>query len=146
MKRCITVREFKAAKQKLVDAAQMLEASGNALKDYVALVIEISNEIQEQVKSAKHINATMARFIDHAVAAKERNGDGKDVTPNRAELLKFEALIDKRFETFARIKELHNELYLTQTHSIANEILDEIGRDPDLHKWLDERKVRSIYT
>ncbi len=144
MKRRITVREFEAAKRKLVAAAQVLEASRDALKEHVGLVIEITNEIQEQVESAKRVNAMMERFIDRAVAGKAGNGHAIDITPSKKELLEFEALIDRRFETFAKVNELHSELYYTQTHSIVHEILDEIGRDPDLRKWLDAReKMRS---
>ncbi len=140
MKRRITVREFEAAKRKLVAAAQALEASGDALKEHVELVIEITNEIQEQVERAKRINAMMGRFVDRTVAGKTRKGHAIDITPTKKELLEFEALIDERFETFARINELHRELYFTQTHSAVHEILDEIGRDPDLRKWLDARE------
>ncbi|MGZ4933392.1 MAG: hypothetical protein ACXV49_02700 [Halobacteriota archaeon] len=142
VKRRITVREFEAAKQKLVAAKQVLEASGDALENHVGLVIEITNEIQEQVETAKRVNAMMERFINRAVAGKSGNGHAADITPTKKELLEFEALIDERFETFARIEELHSELYFTQTHSVAHELLDEIGRDPDLHKWLDAREKR----
>ncbi len=144
MKRRITVREFEAAKQKLTAAAQVLEISNSALKEHVELIKEITDEIQAEVDAAKRINAVMDRFIDRAVIKKTRNGEDADVTPTKKELLEFETLIDKRFETFARIQALHNELYYTQTHSIIHKILDEIGRDPDLRKWLDARgKLRS---
>ncbi len=147
MKRRITVREFEAAKQKLVTAAQVLEITNRALKEHVELITEITDEIQAEVETAKRTNVTMERFIDRAIIAKTHNGDDADATPTKKELLEFETLIDKRFETFARIQALHNELYYTQTHTIVHKILDEIGRDPDLRKWLDAReKLKSKVT
>ncbi len=147
MKGRITVREFEAAQQKVVTAAQVLNASSEALKDYVGLVIEITNEIREQVEDAKHVNAIIERFIGRAVAGKAYNGHTLNITPSKKELLELETLIDERFEIFAKIRGLHNELYYTQAHDVAHEILDKIGRDPDLLRWLEAReKIREEVT
>ncbi len=147
MKRRIKVREFEAAKQKLAAAAQVLEITNRALKEHVELITEITDEIQAEVETAKRINVIAERFIDRVIIRETHNGDDTDATPTKKELLEFETLIDKRFETFAHIQALHNELYYTQTHTIVHKILDEIGRDPELRKWLDAReKLKSKVT